>query len=168
MNQRQQLFVEFYLANPNATEAAIKAGYSKKTARSLGQRLLTNVDIAARISKRVEDAVMSADEVLQRLTEHAKASLADLLDDSGHFDLERAKSEGKDHLLKKLKVKEFITTSQKGNEYKTVTHEYEIHDPQAALVHLGRYHKLFTEKVESTNNHNGKIIVEFIDNDANG
>jgi phage terminase small subunit len=146
--QRQKLFVEYYLQNPNATEAAIRAGYSERTARSQGQRLLTNVDIAKAVGSRVEEAAMSADEVLRRLTEHGRASLADVLDDEGQFNLSKAKREGKDHLLKKLKVKEFVTTSQKGNEYKTVTYEYEIHDPQAALVHLGKYHKLFTDKSE--------------------
>ena len=45
MNARQRAFCEFYAANPNATEAAIKAGFSKRTARSQAQRLLTNVDI---------------------------------------------------------------------------------------------------------------------------
>lgn len=41
MNQRQRAFCEAYLLSGNATEAAIKAGYSPKSARSIGQRLLT-------------------------------------------------------------------------------------------------------------------------------
>ena len=45
MNQRQRAFCEAYLLSGNATEAAIKAGYSPKSARSIGQRLLTYVDI---------------------------------------------------------------------------------------------------------------------------
>lgn len=45
MNNRQKLFVTEYLIDFNATQAAIRAGYSEKTARSQGQRLLTNVDI---------------------------------------------------------------------------------------------------------------------------
>ena len=43
MNQRQRAFCEAYLLSGNATEAAIKAGYSPKSARSIGQRLLTYV-----------------------------------------------------------------------------------------------------------------------------
>lgn len=45
MNVRQQKFCDYYLQSGNATEAAIKAGYSKKTAYSIGQRLLKNVEI---------------------------------------------------------------------------------------------------------------------------
>lgn len=56
--QRRALFVEEYLANSgNATQAAIKAGYSKKTAKQQGSRLLTNVDVAAEVAKRRETVV---------------------------------------------------------------------------------------------------------------
>ena len=37
LNARQKSFCEFYVATGNATEAAIKAGYSKRTAKSIGQ-----------------------------------------------------------------------------------------------------------------------------------
>ena len=45
LNTRQKAFCEYYVACGNATESAKKAGYSERTARSIGQRLLTNVDI---------------------------------------------------------------------------------------------------------------------------
>lgn len=51
MNDKQKKFAELYAANPNATEAAKGAGYSERTARSQGQRLLTNVDIKKYISE---------------------------------------------------------------------------------------------------------------------
>lgn len=72
LTTKQRLFVEAYLANPNATQAAIKAGYSEKTAYSQGQRLLKNVEIAKLIGERVESVVMSADEVLTELAAIAK------------------------------------------------------------------------------------------------
>lgn len=52
LTPKQQRFVEEYLIDLNATQSAIRAGYSEKTARSIGQRLLTNVDI----QKAIEDA----------------------------------------------------------------------------------------------------------------
>lgn len=56
----------------NATEAAIKAGYSKRTARSIGQRLLTYVDIKSYVKELMDKAeskrIASAEEVLQNLT----------------------------------------------------------------------------------------------------
>lgn len=72
MSPKQKQFCEEYLADANATQAAIKAGYSKKTARSQGQRLLTNADIKNYIEERMKDRddllVASADEILKYLT----------------------------------------------------------------------------------------------------
>lgn len=51
MNNRQQLFCEEYLKDLNATKAAIRAGYSEKTAYSQGQRLLKNVEIKNRLKE---------------------------------------------------------------------------------------------------------------------
>lgn len=55
MNQRQQAFCEAYLTSGNAAEAARQAGYSAKTARSIGQRLLTFVDIQEYLERRNQE-----------------------------------------------------------------------------------------------------------------
>ena len=52
MNQRQRAFCEAYLKCGNAAEAARKAGYSARTARSIGQRLLTYADIREYLADR--------------------------------------------------------------------------------------------------------------------
>ena len=51
MNARKERFCLEYAASGNATQAAIAAGYSPRSARSQGQRLLTNADIKARIEE---------------------------------------------------------------------------------------------------------------------
>ena len=51
MTYKQELFIQEYIKTGNATSSAIKAGYSEKTAKSIGQRLLTNVDIKKRIEE---------------------------------------------------------------------------------------------------------------------
>ena len=72
LNARQKAFCEYYVASGNATEAAIKAGYSKRTAKSIGQRLLTFVDIKKYIDELMQklesERIASAEEVLQNLT----------------------------------------------------------------------------------------------------
>ena len=52
LTPKQQRFVDEYLIDLNATQAAIRAGYSAKTAYSAGQRLLKDVEVAAAIAKR--------------------------------------------------------------------------------------------------------------------
>ena len=72
---RQARFVAEYLIDLNATKAAIRAGYSKKTAYSQGQRLLKNVEVASQVAdktgKRLDRLEISADRVLQELAKLA-------------------------------------------------------------------------------------------------
>ena len=49
MTHRQELFLQEYLTSLNATQSAIKAGYSPKTAYSIGQQLLKNIEISQAI-----------------------------------------------------------------------------------------------------------------------
>ncbi|WP_324270382.1 terminase small subunit [Fusobacterium polymorphum] len=51
MTHRQELFIQEYIKTGNTTNSAIKAGYSKRTAKSIGQRLLTFVNIKKRIEE---------------------------------------------------------------------------------------------------------------------
>lgn len=55
LTRKQQLFCEEYLKDPNATQAAINAGYSEKTAFSIGCENLTKPNIKEYIEKRMEE-----------------------------------------------------------------------------------------------------------------
>lgn len=72
MNARQRKFCDEYLISGNATDAAIKAGYSPKTAKQIGQRLLTYVDLKQYIDAELEKLhsakIADAQEVLGYLT----------------------------------------------------------------------------------------------------
>lgn len=72
MNARQKRFCDEYLIDCNATQAAIRAGYSPKTAKQIGQRMLTNVDLKAYIDEQLErihnEKTADAQEVLEYLT----------------------------------------------------------------------------------------------------
>ena len=54
LNPKQQKFCDEYLIDMNATQAAIRAGYSKKTAKEQASRLLTNVHVKEYVSKKQE------------------------------------------------------------------------------------------------------------------
>ncbi|WP_296193672.1 MULTISPECIES: terminase small subunit [unclassified Psychrobacter] len=76
LTAKQQRFKDEYLIDNNATQAAIRAGYSKKTAKSQGQRLLTNVDIKAAIKAGQKDIAkrngLTIDDILDELEEARK------------------------------------------------------------------------------------------------
>ena len=72
LTAKQQRFCDEYLIDLNATQAAIRSGYSKKTARKIGQENLTKPDIKEYIDKRMEEKekslIADQDEVLRYLT----------------------------------------------------------------------------------------------------
>ena len=72
LNAKQQRFADEYLIDLNATQAAIRSGYSKKTAKEQGSRLLSNVNIKAYIDARMAEKekklIADQDEVLKYLT----------------------------------------------------------------------------------------------------
>lgn len=71
LTAKQARFVEEYLVDLNATQAAIRAGYSAKTAEQQGSRLLGNVEVSATIAtaqqQRSERVQLHADDVLSEL-----------------------------------------------------------------------------------------------------
>lgn len=73
LNPKQACFAKEWPRDHNATQAAIRAGYSKHTAYSQGQRLLNHVEVKAKISK-IEAArdADSADEAVDKRTEALK------------------------------------------------------------------------------------------------
>lgn len=85
LTPKQQRFVEEYLIDLNATQAAIRAGYSEKTAKSIGQENLTKPDIQKAIeeaqNKRTEQTKIDAAYVLSRLVEIDQMDVLDIMDD---------------------------------------------------------------------------------------
>lgn len=73
LNDRQKLFVSEYVASKNATQSAIKAGYSEKTAYSMGARLLKNVEIQNaiddKLGKMVKKLDLTAEKILMDIEE---------------------------------------------------------------------------------------------------
>ncbi|MCC0013821.1 MAG: terminase small subunit [Rhodobiaceae bacterium] len=87
LTAKQHRFVQEYLLDLNATQAAIRAGYSAKTARQVGAENLTKPVIAAAIfeakADRSERTKVDSDWVLSRLADEADADIADLYNEDG-------------------------------------------------------------------------------------
>jgi phage terminase small subunit len=89
LTAKQHRFAQEYLIDLNATQAAIRAGYSKGTADKQGPRLLSNPVVKAAIDaskvERSEKIGIDAEWVLQRLLEESEADLADIFDDNNNL-----------------------------------------------------------------------------------
>ncbi|KZK38752.1 Phage terminase small subunit [Lactococcus cremoris] len=79
LTEKQKRFCDEYIKLGNAKEAAINAGYSKKTAKSMGAENLTKPDLKKYIDERMEqlasERIMSAQEILERLSLIASAKI---------------------------------------------------------------------------------------------
>lgn len=81
LTDKQKRFVDEYIIDLNATSAAIRSGYSKKTAYSIGQRLLKKVEIQEliqnRMSEKEKNTIASQDEILSFLTSVMRGEVRD-------------------------------------------------------------------------------------------
>lgn len=155
LTPKQQRFVEEYLIDLNATQAAVRAGYSEKTAYSIGEENLKKPVIAKEIeralnerSKRTE---ITADMVLAELARIGFSNMAHYakwnpdgvtLTDSDNLTDDAARCVAE--------VSQTVTA-----EGGTV--KFKLHDKVSALEKLGRHLGMFTEKVEVTGKDGGPL-----------
>lgn len=89
LTPKQEAFCREYLIDLNGKQAAIRAGYSPKTAEVQASRLLSNAKVQAYskmlMEARTERTQIDADWILKRLAQDATADVADLYDENGHL-----------------------------------------------------------------------------------
>lgn len=121
MTDKQERFCEEYMIDLNATQAAIRAGYSPKTANEQGSQLLAKLSIQNRIAQLQAEQSrrtgVSTDRVVRELAKIAFVNAADLIDpktaslksDASHDDLAavqsvKVKTFGEDGLEQEVKL----------------------------------------------------------------
>lgn len=159
LTPKQETFVAEYLIDLNATQAAIRAGYSARTARKIGQENLTKPDIQKAIqeamaarSKRTE---ITADRVLE---EYAKIGFADIKDYLS-FRTERAVVDYEDEKpvfgyqdIIELKPSDEIEGAAVA-EVKQTRYgiEFKLHDKKGALDSISRHLGIFNKDALTVN-----------------
>lgn len=144
LTDKQKRFCEEYLIDLNATQAAIRAGYSKKTAYSQGQRLLKNVEgqeyLAELMDKKESELIASQDEVLKYLTS-----------------VMRGKSKSTEIVVEGI--------GAGCSEARTVLKEPSEKERLKAAELLGKRYGLYTDKVELDTDMELNITVDYGDGD---
>lgn len=143
LSGKKRAFAEYWLigAGRNGSEAARLAGYSPHTAGQQAYRLLHDPEVQAYITERESEMEMEADEVIRRMTDQSRASMADFikLDANGEpiLDLRKAQRLGKLHLIKK------ISYDSRGKP------QIELYSAQEATRDLGRIRGLYLDRVKT-------------------
>ena len=160
---KQKAFIYEYLKDFNATQAALRAGYSQKTSYSIGQENLKKPEIAEAIQAELDEIKMSADEVLKRKSEIARGDLGDFINDFGMIDITEARKAGKTKLIKKLTTKTTIT-SKNDEDIEVHTQTIELYPADSELDKMARVHGLYND-LGTKNNPLTLTWKEFVQND---
>lgn len=157
LTPKQQRFVEEYLKDLNATQAAIRAGYSEKTAQEQGSQNLSKLIIAnaiqARMDKRSARTEITSDLILKELLLIARADISQAYDEKGNLKPMHDIPEDVRRAMSAVKVFEEFEGFGKDRTKIGDVREVKFWDKPKALELLGRHLKLFTDKVE----HSGSI-----------
>ena len=166
---KQATFLAEYLKCWNASEAARRAGYSVHTANEQGSRLLANVSISAAIERFKAEHIMSAEEVQILVTQQARSDIGDFLDQDGdvvRVDLVKALEAKKTGLIKKLSQTRTVRTRGDDDIEESISTTIELYDKQAALVQIGKMHKIFSERQEVVGKDGGPVVIKVVYGDG--
>lgn len=147
LTDKQQRFVDEYLIDLNATQAAIRAGYSAKTADQQGSRMLANVKVkqavAEKQAQRSKRTGVNQDRVVLELAKVAFAKMTDIVDSKGRIK--------EDASLDDLACIESIKYKESDNEYGgSVEREVKIASKLKALELLGKHLGMWSDKFNVT------------------
>ena len=151
---RRERFVKEYLIDRNATQAAIRSGYSKKTARAIGSRLLTDVDIRARVDELIREqerrTLVTADEVILELKRLGFSNMLDFgrVNDEGDLVLDMSTlTREQAAAIQSVDVETY--TEGKGEDARPVKRvRLKLADKKGPLELLGKHLKLFNDSGE--------------------
>ncbi len=148
LTPRQAAFVAEYLVDLNATQAAIRAGYSARTAEVQGPRLLGNVRVAAAIgqatTRRLTRLEVQGDRVVAELARLGFSDIRRVFDAEGRLLPPRA---WPDDLAAAIASIEVVTTTVPGSKPVAVEHvaKIKLWDKPKALELLGRHAGIFPD-----------------------
>jgi phage terminase small subunit len=154
LTPKQERFVREYLIDLNATQAAVRAGYSRKTAHSIGHENLRKPDIQRAIAQSQKTLATKLEVTAARIVaELAKIGFANMQDymrvgADGDPCLDFSKvTRDQAAALCEVTVEDF--KDGRGEDARDVRRvKFKLADKRAALVDLGRHLGLFKEKIE--------------------
>ncbi len=145
LTEKQQRFVEEYLIDLNATQAAVRAGYSAKTADQQGSRMLANVkvqqEIGERMAERSRRIGVNQDRVVVELSKIAFVKMTDIVDEQGK--IKDGASDDDLACIESVKYKE-----SSGDSGGSVEREVKLSSKLKALELLGKHLGMWNSKLD--------------------
>lgn len=151
LTAKQQRFVEEYMLDLNGAQAAIRAGYSPRTAQEQSSRLLSNVKVAAAVAALKQDRSdrtgITADRVLQEMARIGLSDVRRLFTDAGY--MRPVHSLGDDTAAAVASVEVVVRPSggvdEDGNREVEHVHKIRLWDKNSALDKIARHLGMMAE-----------------------
>jgi phage terminase small subunit len=160
INTKQQRFAEEYLIDLNATQAAIRAGYSEKTAGQIGEQLLKKLEIAEAIrvglAKRSERTQITADMVLKELATLGLSKMTDFATWNNGAVVIKNSDDLSDDAAKCVSEVSETKTKDGG------TVKFKLYDKVGALDKVARHLGMYVDRQELTGLDGGAIQHELV------
>lgn len=164
LTPKQATFVREFLIDLNATQAAIRSGYSEKTAAPQAARLLTNVNVQAAIQEaqeaRAERTEVSADRVLLELIRLGTSNVKQLFDNRGNLLDIHEIDDGTAAAISSIEV--VMEKGQEGNETTVFTKKIRFWDKKGSLELIGKHLGMFEPKQQESTADKARAIVDAI------
>jgi phage terminase small subunit len=154
LSERQKAFVREYIIDLNGTQAAIRAGYSKKTARQQGSTLLSYPNIQAALStavqERAERTEVAADDVVRELAILAFSDISNYeIDENGELQVKEGVPVASRRAVSSIKrKKKFIGGADGEAPFELVEEEIKLWDKVGSLKLIGQHLEMFTKLVK--------------------
>lgn len=164
LTPKQATFVSEYLLDLNATQAAIRAGYSKNRASEIGYQLLQKTTVQAAIQEakeaRSERIEVSADRVLQELIRLGTSNVKQLFDNRGNLLDIHEIDDNTAAAISSIEV--VMEKGQEGNETTVFTKKVRFWDKKGSLELIGKHLGIFEPKQQETTADKAQAIVDAI------
>ena len=166
LSPKQQRFVDEYLVDLNGTQAAIRAGYSEKTAKSIANENLTKPDIQSAISeaqqKRAKRTEITQDMVIREIAKLAFSQYSNYIrvNRDGHpvIDLSDCTPDELDALTE---TSTETAVEKDGEDFVTVRKvKIKVADKGKYLEMLGKHLGMFKDQVELSTKDDAPIVVQ--------
>lgn len=164
LNAKQLAFCQNYLIDLNATQAAIRAGYSAKTARQVAAENLTKPAIEAEVARLIDERAarnkIDADTVLGELLRIARADIGQAFNPDGSLKPLADMPEEIRRAIAGVDVFEEFAGRGEDREQVGFTKKVRFWDKVKALEMLGRHLRMFSDRVELTGKDGGPLVME--------
>src|SRR5262245_18175779 len=158
LSLKQKRFVAEYLKDLNATRAAIRAGYSEKTAQVQSSKWLSKAMIAEAVAegqrRQLDAADLSAVSVLEQLRRLSFSDIRTLFDQRGNLRPIRGLSQEEAACIGGFEV--IIKNAQAGDGVTDTIHKVKVIDKVRPLEALAKHFGLLVEKID----HQGNIVIK--------